>query len=629
MPYFVSDSAAGCDGFATVKEDGEVIGCHKTKQDAIDQMVAVSIAEKIEPGGDYAERVSPNLPEAYRPAASPDVPANRNCGNCGFYKNFYCKRWDALVSPAYYCAAWEPVEGLPNDNPGQEVQTGDVSDYGSNMGLNYFDRQVDLDVPVYIRNAARKGLDYYGKGLGGDGLVPRTIREAREMAQGRVSEDKVVRAAAWGARHMGDLDAVQNSNPNNEQFPGAGAVAFYLWGMDPTNPQPALRWFERKSEQIKAERADAPAPKKDQITGSEKNPAGSAAGPAGGDTIELTEAIETGLKNKVAEHNDKLDGADPAWKRATVGMLRSVYRRGAGAFSVSHRPGMTRNQWAMARVNSFLYLLRNGRPENAAYVTDNDLLPKDHPKSSRSVVGRMISIDGMEEKVETRRITAEGLELRQSETGDGMAFSGYAAVFNTDSEPLPFTERIMYGAFKKSLKSKNNIRMYLNHDSSMLLATSRAKTLRLEEDNHGLRVEADLPDTTIGRDLRTLIQRGDVDSMSFGFSVPPKGDSWSDDGMTRELREVRLYEVSVVTGFPAYQATTASVRSLDLLAQRTALDVDKIAEAITVLESGSELNDDQAGLLTEVVAKLRKQPEHVATKLSVLQKQLDLAKDIV
>jgi hypothetical protein len=85
----------------------------------------------------------------------------------------------------------------------------------------------------------------------------------------------------------------------------------------------------------------------------------------------------------------------------------------------------------------------------------------------------------------------------------------------------------------------------------------------------------------------------------------------------------------VVTGFPAYQATTASVRSLDLLAQRTALDVDKIAEAITVLESGSELNDDQAGLLTEVVAKLRKQPEHVATKLSVLQKQLDLAKDIV
>ena len=49
------------------------------------------------------ERVSPNLPDGYRPASSADVPANRNCGNCGYYENFYCERWDALVSPAYYC----------------------------------------------------------------------------------------------------------------------------------------------------------------------------------------------------------------------------------------------------------------------------------------------------------------------------------------------------------------------------------------------------------------------------------------------------------------------------------------------------------------------------------------------
>ena len=164
--------------------------------------------------------------------------------------------------------------------------------------------------------------------------------------------------------------------------------------------------------------------------------------------------------------------------------------------------------------------------------------------------------------------------------------------------------------------------MYLNHDSSMLLATSRAKTLRLEEDQRGLKVEADLPDTTIGRDLSTLIQRGDVDSMSFGFSVPPKGDSWSDDGSVRELKEVRLYEVSVVTGFPAYQATSASVRSLDMLAERTAADVDKLADAITVLEAGSELNDEQASLLLDVVGKLRKKPEQVPA--SLLAKQLEL-----
>jgi hypothetical protein len=233
----------------------------------------------------------------------------------------------------------------------------------------------------------------------------------------------------------------------------------------------------------------------------------------------------------------------------------------------------------------------------------------------------------MTEKIETRRLTVNDFEVRQGPAGDGMSFSGYAAVFNSDSEPLPFVERIAPGAFKRSLKSKNNIRMYLNHDSSMLLATTRAKTLRLMEDAKGLKVEADLPDTTVGRDLSTLIQRGDVDSMSFGFSVPPKGDSWSDDGMVRELKEVRLYEVSVVTGFPAYQATSASVRSLDQLAQRTATDADKLADAITILEAGSELNDEQASLLLDVVGKLRKKPEQVPA--SLLAKQLELQAKLV
>jgi HK97 family phage prohead protease len=234
----------------------------------------------------------------------------------------------------------------------------------------------------------------------------------------------------------------------------------------------------------------------------------------------------------------------------------------------------------------------------------------------------------MTEKIETRRLTVNQFELREGPAGDGMAFSGYAAVFNSDSEPLPFTERILPGAFRKSLRSRNNVRMYLNHDSSMLLATTRAKTLRLEEDERGLKVDADLPDTTVGRDLSTLIKRGDVDSMSFGFSVPARGDKWSDDGNVRELKEVKLYEVSVVTGFPAYAATSASVRSVDTLAQRAQVDADKLAVAITMLESGSELDDDQAGLLSDVVAKLRKQPEAAPSRIGVLQKQLDLLKSI-
>jgi HK97 family phage prohead protease len=606
MPYFITDKSPDCSGWATVKEDGEVIGCHTTKQDAIDQMIAVSIAEDMEPGGERA------LPDNYRPALAPDVPEGRACGNCHFYDEdnvqgegdnlkAWCERWDAYVDGGFYCNAWQPHEEEDEE-----------------------DRQVNLEVPVYIRTAARKGLDYYGQGLAGEGLVDRTVREARDLARGQVSEDKVVRANAWAQRHAVDLQAPKNSDASNDEFPGAGAVAHYLWGINPLNPQPARNWFESKSEAIKSERA--PAPPKDQITGSDKNPKGSAKAPAGSGTIELTQAIEDGLKNKVTEHNDKLDAADPSWKRATVGMLRTVFRRGAGAYSTSHRPGVSRNQWAYARVNAYLYLLRNGRPENPAYITDNDLLPKDHPRSSRTLPVNVVMIDGMSESLETRRIQINDFELREGPTGDGMSFTGYAAVFNSDSEPLPFIERIAQGAFKKSLKSRMPIKMYMNHDSSMLLASTRSKTLRLQEDSKGLLVEADLPDTTVGRDLSVLMKRGDVDSMSFGFSVPSGGDKWSDDGMSRELRQVRLHEVSVVTGFPAYTATSASVRSLDILAERTGVDVDKLAEAITVLEAGGTLSDESADLLSGAVSKLRAEPAKVPSSVSLMAKHLELLK---
>lgn len=564
--------------------------------------------ENMEP---VEERV---LPDNYRPALSPDVPDGRACGNCLFYNEndvqgegndlkAFCSNWDAYVDGGFYCNAWQPHEA-PEDEEEDEM------------------REVSLNLPAYIRNAARKGLDYYGEGLAGDGLVDRTVRDARALARGEVSEDKVIRSNAWGARHLVDLDAPQNSDPDDDNFPGAGAVAFYLWGINPLDPEPAMNWYMEKAEAIKDERADPPAPKKDQIVGSKKNPPGSAKAPASGKTIQLSEAIETGLANKTKEHND--DVGDSAGKRATVGMLRTVFRRGAGAYSTSHRPGVTRDQWSYARVNAFLYLLRNGRPKNAAYIADNDLLPKAHPKSSRSVDSFAVSVAGMEDQVETRRVTFNEFELRADPMGDGMSFTGYAAVFNSDSEPLPFIERIMPGAFNKSLKSRNNIRMYMNHDSSMLLATTRAKTLRLSEDSKGLLVDATLPDTSVGRDLSVLMKRKDVDSMSFGFTVPAGGDRFSDDGKFRELRQIKLYEVSVVTGFPAYTATTASVRSFDALATRTGIDADRLAVAITNLEAGQTLSPDHAALLRETVAKLEPIAVVAPSHIGIMAKHLEL-----
>ena len=103
---------------------------------------------------------------------------------------------------------------------------------------------------------------------------------------------------------------------------------------------------------------------------------------------------------------------------------------------------------------------------------------------------------------------------------------------------------------------------------------------------------------------------------------------WSDDGQSRELRQIKLYEVSVVTGFPAYTATTAAVRSLDALATRTGIDADQLAAAITNLESGQTLSQDHAMLLRETVAKLEPVQDTAPARLGVMAKHLDLLKSI-
>ena len=120
-----------------------------------------------------------------------------------------------------------------------------------------------------------------------------------------------------------------------------------------------------------------PAPKKDQKKGSKKNKPDSAKDGKG--KITFSKEVTAQLSAKVKEHNAKGKGS-----KATLGMLKAVYRRGAGAFSTSHAPKMSRHGWAIARVNAFLKLLRSGRPSNPNYTTDNDLLPKGHPRAGKS-----------------------------------------------------------------------------------------------------------------------------------------------------------------------------------------------------------------------------------------------------
>jgi hypothetical protein len=115
-----------------------------------------------------------------------------------------------------------------------------------------------------------------------------------------------------------------------------------------------------------------------------KNPKGegTAKGDASGKSAEVTKEQEATLQKKADDFNEKESNTRNG--RATLGALKSVFQRGLGAFNVSHSPVVkSASQWAFARVNAYLYLLKNGRPENPKYITDNDLLPSEHPKSGK------------------------------------------------------------------------------------------------------------------------------------------------------------------------------------------------------------------------------------------------------
>ena len=411
MPYGISDKQSDCSGWATVKEESDgsytTIGCHETKEDAISQMVAVSIAEDMQPIGEV--------------------------------------------------------------------------------------RAVDLSVPQFIRDNAARGLKYLQEGFGGDGLTDATKREAREMAAGRISENKVRKMAPWFARHKVDGQAPKNNDPSNSQYPGAGLVAWLLWGGDSNFSDKAQNWAQRKIDALDAE-ADS-------------------------------------------------------------------------------RSKMTK-------------------------------------------------------KIERRTFTVRDIETRQAEDGT-MRLSGYAAVFNDSSVPLPFVERIAPGAFRKTLTETPDVRLLINHEG-LPLARTKNGTLTLREDERGLWMDAVIADTQEGRDLYTLVQRGDLDQMSFAFRVIRQ--KWNETRTERLLTELSLADgdVSVVT-YPAYPTTSVEARAhlqqaMEALKEGRALEgesliavqaiFDKISESCDYLEEGKSMLEVMLGLDTLVPAVEVEEPEVELTPAS-------------
>lgn len=169
-------------------------------------------------------------------------------------------------------------------------------------------------------------------------------------------------------------------------------------------------------------------------------------------------------------------------------------------------------------------------------------------------------------------------EVRFDDTGDKPMIRGYAATFNSLSEDLGgFREQISLGAFADAIDN-SDVRALINHDPNLVLGRNKSGTLTMREDASGLYVEITPPDTQAFRDLMQLMKRGDVNQMSFAFTVGKEDQTWTRDGQGPWLRTIkkvnRLFDVSVVT-YPAYPQTTAAVRALE---ERQADDTAQLLE---------------------------------------------------
>lgn len=172
------------------------------------------------------------------------------------------------------------------------------------------------------------------------------------------------------------------------------------------------------------------------------------------------------------------------------------------------------------------------------------------------------SVDGVVDapERESRRV-GRGVELRE-ETDGSLIFEGYATIYDYRYEvaggpPYGFFEMVARGAAAKSVL-ESDVRLLVNHDG-MPLARTKSKTLTLTSDDVGLHVRAQLdPSNPVIVELRSAMGRGDIDEMSMAFRAIRQ--EWNEDYTERVIRELKLYDVSIVT-YPANPATVALIRS--------------------------------------------------------------------
>ncbi len=147
----------------------------------------------------------------------------------------------------------------------------------------------------------------------------------------------------------------------------------------------------------------------------------------------------------------------------------------------------------------------------------------------------------------------------------GKTIVGYVAKFNNTAQIADFSEEIAPGAFADSLDTKTDVLALQDHQYDRVIGRTANGSLKLAEDHIGLRFELTPPDTQLGRDALEMVRTKTAGGLSFGFTVAPDGEQWL--GQHRILKRVNLREISLISGFPAYGETEASIRSRPLMSE--------------------------------------------------------------
>ena len=212
-------------------------------------------------------------------------------------------------------------------------------------------------------------------------------------------------------------------------------------------------------------------------------------------------------------------------------------------------------------------------------------------------------------KKEKRNLTFKDIEIRSS-NDDGKKYIEGLIPYNSKSVPIwGTTEIIGRTAFNKTLSDKSEVRALWNHNDNYVLGNTKSETLTLENTDTGLICRCELPNTTYANDLYEIIDRGDVKTMSFGFT-PVKWEE-NDSGKLRTLKEVKLHEVSYGVTFPAYQETTSLTYMRGL--NKRNIDIEKLNE---VLEKENLDNNDELIIkqTVDILSNLIKKPEQEAVE---------------